>query len=36
MNIQYLYRKVQQIREIAEQNNMQFLHGRLDAVNQFV
>lgn len=36
MNILYIYQKVQRIREIAEQNNMQFLHGRLDAVNQFI
>lgn len=36
MNIQELFQKMQQLREITEQNNIPFFHNRLDAVNQFV
>lgn len=36
MNIQTIFHKTQQIREIAEQHDLSFCHARLDAVNQFI
>ena len=36
MNIQNILQKTQKLREITEQNNIQFCHGRLDAVNQYI